>query len=265
MRYFAFLSYKGTHYHGWQRQPNAISVQQVIEEAMTTLLRQEIQVVGCGRTDRGVHASDYALHFDVGELPSEKEEEPGEPLPNPKPLPDNFLFRLNNFLPEDIAFRKIITVSDDAHTRFDATLRSYTYYMVGDKSPFLTDTAWHFARMPQLDIQAMQEAASLLLNYQSFFPFCKTNSDAQTMNCRLSRCEWIYDEVNGKLNFHISADRFLRGMVRLIVGMCVRVGQGRLSIDKVKDAMDQQKMIKESYSVPAKGLFLSEVKYDDLK
>ncbi len=246
MRYFTELAYNGTRYHGWQKQPNAISVQEKVEEAFSTILNTKIEVVGCGRTDTGVHASQYFLHFDFD----------GK-------IPDRFLNRINLFLPKDIAIRRIFEVGEKCHARFDAIKRSYEYHIVFEKSPFATETAWHYHAAQKLDLEKLNKAAGLLLKYRAFFPFCKTHHDAQTMECDLQRSEWIRDDKNGRLVFHISANRFLRGMVRLIVGMCINVALGKLALDDVKEAMDKQVILEKSWSVPPEGLFLSEVKYDE--
>ncbi|MCC6726849.1 MAG: tRNA pseudouridine(38-40) synthase TruA [Saprospiraceae bacterium] len=244
MRYFSELAYRGTNYNGWQRQPNAPSVQQAIEEAMATILGGAIEVVGCGRTDTGVHASQYFMHFDwEGSLPKE------------------FLRRLNKLLPADIAIRSIYEVAPDAHARFDAVRRSYEYHVVLDKNPFGEDTTWHFPFFDKLDLENVQAAAALLLQYKEFQPFCKSNTDVHTMECTLLRSEWVFDEKARRLVFHISANRFLRGMVRLIVGMCLNVGLGKVSIDEVRQALEQQSLLKKSWSVPPNGLFLTEVVY----
>lgn len=246
MRYFSELAYKGTNYNGWQRQPNAPSVQQAIEEAMATILGSAIEVVGCGRTDAGVHASQYFMHFDVeGDFPKE------------------FLRRLNKLLPADIAIRSIFEVAPDAHARFGAVRRSYEYHVVLDKNPFGTDTTWHFPFFDKLDLQKTQAAAALLLNYKEFQPFCKSNTDVHTMECTLFRSEWVFDEAARRLVFHISANRFLRGMVRLIVGMCLNVGLGKVELEEVRQALDQQVLLKKSWSVPPDGLFLTEVRYGE--
>lgn len=244
MRYFSELAYRGTNYNGWQRQPNAPSVQQAIEEAMATILGAAIEVVGCGRTDTGVHASQYFMHFDwEGSLPKE------------------FLRRLNKLLPADVAIRSIYEVAPDAHARFDAVRRSYEYHIVLDKNPFGEDTTWHFPFFDKLDLENVQSAAALLLQYKEFQPFCKSNTDVHTMECTLFRSEWVFDEKARRLVFHISANRFLRGMVRLIVGMCLNVGLGKVSIDEVRQALEQQSLLKKSWSVPPNGLFLTEVLY----
>lgn len=244
MRYFAKLAYKGTNYHGWQKQPHSTSVQAVIEEAFSTILGTEIELVGCGRTDTGVHASQYFAHFDFA----------GD-------FPEGFLNRTNKYLPKDIAVRQITSVPETAHARFDATRRSYEYHLVFEKMPFETDTTWYYYLGKNLDVGRLNEAASLLLNYQEFAPFCKSNHQSKTLECDLHRCEWVLDEKSKRLVFHITANRFLRGMVRLIVGMCVNVAVGKLDLAEVKSAMEEQRPLAKSWSVPGHGLFLSEVQY----
>ncbi|MEN0007024.1 MAG: tRNA pseudouridine(38-40) synthase TruA [Bacteroidota bacterium] len=249
MRYFARLAYKGTHYFGWQRQPNAISVQEVIEDALSTILRQPTAVTGCGRTDTGVHAKDYYLHFDSKDK-----------------LPDSFCHRLNKLLPKDIAFYELIEVDADAHARYDATYRSYEYHIVGRKSPFTIDTAFYYYFLPQVDSERMQAAAQLLLDYEDFFPFCKTNTDSKTMKCQLFQSTWEQkDEAGQHLVFHIAANRFLRGMVRLIVGMCLNVGLGKTTLAEVQQALEQQERLKRSWSVPPEGLYLNAITYPYIK
>lgn len=244
MRYFAELSYKGTNYNGWQRQPNAPSVQQVIEKAFSTILRTPIVVTGCGRTDTGVHASQFFMHFDVTEN-----------------LPKELFKRLNKYLPPDIAIHRLLEVAENAHTRFDANFRAYKYHVIFKKNPFLTDSAFRFPFGHKLDFDKMQAAAKLLLEFDSFFPFCKTKSDAKTMFCELHRSEWVWEKEGEHLVFHIAANRFLRGMVRLIVGMCLNVGVGKLSIEEVRDALEKEERLSKSYSVPPNGLFLCEIRY----
>ncbi len=247
MRYFSELAYRGTNYNGWQRQPNAPSVQQAIEEAMATILGSAIEVVGCGRTDTGVHASQYFMHFDFE-----------------GPFPKEFHRRLNKLLPNDIAIHSIFEVAPDAHARFDAVRRSYEYHITLDKDPFGEHTTWHFPFFDKLDLEKTQAAAALLLGYQEFQPFCKSNTDVHTMECTLYRSEWVLDLTSRRFIFHISANRFLRGMVRLIVGMCLNVGLGKVGIDEVRQALDQQVLLKKSWSVPPEGLFLTEVRYPEI-
>lgn len=244
MRYFAELAYHGAAYHGWQRQPDQLSVQQVIEENLTMILRQPVEVTGCGRTDTGVHASQYFLHFDFEGT-----------------FPKNFLHRLNKVLPPDISFFRIFEVPAEAHARFDATRRSYVYHLTFQKDPFHQQTAYFYPYPRRPDLDRMQAAAQLLLSYDEFFTFCRSNTDVRTMRCDLTRAEW---EQTGehRLAFHISSDRFLRGMVRLIVGMCLNVGTGKLPLETVKKALDDQAILKKAESAPPEGLFLNRVEYE---
>jgi tRNA pseudouridine38-40 synthase len=242
MRYFLELSYNGTRLCGWQRQPNAPSVQACIEDAFTLILRQPIELMGCGRTDTGVHARYYVAHFDFDGT-----------------FPKSFLQRANKMVGQDIALLKVSAVPDAAHVRFDAYSRSYEYHISFVKNPFATETEWFFSLNEPLNTQAMQKAAEILRGYEDFAPFCKTHSDAKTMKCQLSHAEWIFE--GNKAVFHISANRFLRGMVRLIVGACVNVGLGQMRLEDLKKAMDEQSPLVKSYSVPPTGLFLTEVKY----
>jgi tRNA pseudouridine38-40 synthase len=242
MRYFLELAYNGTRFCGWQTQPNAPSVQERIESVLSTILRQPIEILGCGRTDTGVHASYYVAHFDFE-----------------TDFPDHILDRANKMLGNDIALHTLKPVAPEAHARFDATLRSYEYHITAVKNPFATETEWHFPMYNKLDFTKMQEAAEILRGYQNFAPFCKTNSDAKTMQCDISRAEWTF--TDNKAVFHISANRFLRGMVRLIVGACINIGLGQMSLDDLKQALEEQTPLKKSTSVPSTGLFLTQVKY----
>jgi tRNA pseudouridine38-40 synthase len=244
MRYFAELAYRGTHYFGWQRQPHQISVQETIETAFSTILRSTISITGCGRTDTGVHARYYMIHFDTQEA-----------------LPESFKHRVNKFLPKDISIYKFFETPDEAHARFDAFERSYEYYLGFEKNPFTTDLAWYFPYAQKPVFEKMQAAATLLTNYDHFFTFCKSNTDVKTMKCELKRAEWVIDKKNNQYVFHITANRFLRGMVRLIVGMCVNVGLGKVSLEEVKEALEDQKLLDKSLSVPPEGLYLTGIKY----
>lgn len=244
MRYFAELAYKGTAYFGWQRQPDQISVQQELEDSFSTILGQTIAVVGCGRTDTGVHAMQYYMHFDFDGI-----------------FPKEFVRRINKFLPKDIAIYRIFPVAPEAHARFDANSRSYAYHLSFQKNPFETDTAYYYPYPAELNFERMQEAAKLLLQYHEFFPFCKTHTDAKTMKCDLSSAAWEIFPTEQRAVFHITANRFLRGMVRLIVGMCINVGNGKLELSTVKTAMDQQSRLAKSLSVPPQGLYLRDILY----
>lgn len=241
-RYVLELSYNGTNYAGWQRQPNAMTVEEAIDSALSLILAEKIKIVGCGRTDTGVHASYYVAHFDFS----------GE-------LPPAIFRRLNRFLEDDIAILGLYRVPEDFHARFHATGRGYTYRIALHKDPFRQNTVASLPQMKGIDQTLMQQAASLLLGYSAFAPFCKTNSDAFTMNCTLTEARW--DFADDEWTFHISANRFLRGMVRLIVGMCIRVGEGKLSLEQLTLAMDKQERLPKPWSAPASGLFLSAVDY----
>lgn len=243
-RFFLELAYNGQAYCGWQNQPNGTAVQAVIEQAISTILRAEIPVVGCGRTDAGVHASQYFLHFDA-----------------PVPVPTNFVYRLNSFLPKDIVIYNLTEVSPEAHARFDAQKRSYVYKITGRRDPFNKGTITEIGQFKSIDFELLQETAQLFLKYDAFFPFCKTNSDAKTMNCKMFKSEWEVFPSEMQIHYHVSANRFLRGMVRLLVGACLNVAQGKLSIAEVKMALEKQERIEKSHSVPADGLFLNEVHF----
>lgn len=244
MRYFLKLAYRGTPFVGWQRQPNGLSVQECIEDGLSKVLRTPISLVGCGRTDTGVHASQYFAHFDwIG---------PGF---------DRELLteRLNRLLPPEIAIQAIFPVQSDLHARYGATKRTYEYYVNGDKDPFRLDLQYYFYNFHKLNRSSMQEMASLLAHYDSFYPFCKSHSGVEHYRCQIFEAAW--QEVDGVLIFRISANRFLRGMVRLIVGMSLQVGQNKVTLKEVKQALDLQSNLSKSLSAPAHGLYLSEVKY----
>ena len=243
MRYFLEIAYKGTHYQGWQKQPEGRpTIQGTIEENLSTILNTPTDIVGCGRTDTGVHALDYYLHVDIDGA-----------------LPKNFLYRLNKLLPKDITVFRVIPVALDAHARYDATHRAYEYRVLAHKDPFQIDTAYHFPFFHQADQEKIQSAAQLLLEYQEFAPFCKSNHDANTMICQLKEAYWVFEDESW--TFHIASNRFLRGMIRLIVGMCLNVGLGKITLEEVKEALDQQTPLKKSLSVDAAGLYLKDIHY----
>lgn len=242
MRYFIELSYNGKNYHGWQMQPNASSVQETVNKSLSTLLRKEINIVGAGRTDAGVHASQLFAHFDV-DNPLD-----GEELRN----------RLNSFLPEDIAVTSIFLVNDDAHARFDAASRSYEYKIWLGRNPFLVDTTWQLYSQ-DLDVEKMNEAAKELLKYTDFKCFSKSKTDVKTYNCDVTNAIWRKD--GNSLTFYITADRFLRNMVRAIVGTLVEVGQGKKTKEDFIKIIESKDRTKAGFSVPAQGLFLTKVVY----
>jgi tRNA pseudouridine38-40 synthase len=235
------LSYKGTNYHGWQVQPNADTVQANIEKALTLLLRQPMQIVGAGRTDAGVHAQEMFAHFDVPQAIDTKA----------------LTYKLNAFLPKDIAIHDILPVKESAHARFDATARSYKYFINRNKNPFLTETSWYLAK--DLDVNAMNEAAKILLQYDDFKSFSKTHTDVKTFICDVREAYW--EQSNGQLIFNITADRFLRNMVRAIVGTLVDVGLHKLSKQDFINIIEAKDRQKAGFSVPAQGLFLTKIEY----
>lgn len=243
MRYFIEFSYFGKRYHGWQNQPNAISVQQVMEDALTRLLREPIALMGAGRTDAGVHAKQMFAHFDGSEIADMQ----------------HLVFRLNAFLPSDIAVQTVFKVSHDAHARFDALERTYEYWVVQEKSPFLDGYA-HYVRQ-NLDIGAMNEAAKLLLDYEDFACFSKSNTDVKTFLCSIKKATWTQEKE--LLVFTIRANRFLRNMVRAIVGTLLDVGMGKSSAEDVKAIIKSGDRGKAGPSVPAKGLYLTKVLYPE--
>lgn len=243
-RYFLTLAYRGTKYCGWQIQPNAPSVQQTIEDALSVILKTRTPITGCGRTDTGVHARYYVAHFDSKE-----------------DLPPTFIHGLNSLLPDDIAIYSCTAVQSDAHARFDAFERSYEYHITFRKNPFLNDRAWFYPQYRQLDSEKMQEVASLLPKFKDFRPFCKSDSGLDHYQCDLRDARWEYLPDSTGLIFHISANRFLRGMVRLIVGACIQAGKGQLGSEEVHDALEKQRPLGKNLSVPAHGLFLTAVRY----
>lgn len=243
-RYFLQLSYKGTRYHGWQVQPNAVSVQQVVEKALSTLLRENVAVVGAGRTDTGVHASYFILHFDLS-----------------KPIPDNFdvVYKLNSFLPEDIAVQRFWPVNNEAHARFSAISRTYHYYITQEKDPFSIDTTFRIT-LP-LDVDKMILAAKVLFDYEDFTSFSRLHTDVKTNNCKISRAEWKRE--GDKLIFVIQADRFLRNMVRAIVGTLLEAGKGKITIEDFRKIIESKDRGAAGASAPAQGLFLVDIGYPD--
>ncbi len=285
MRYFIELSYDGTAYHGWQIQPNGASVQETLQKALSMLLRQDVQVTGAGRTDAGVHAAMMVAHFDVegplqAPLPappvggraaspvascSQEDKESSPPrgelergLERGLDL-DNLVYRLNGVLPHDIAVHKIYPVADDLHARFSARARTYYYYVHTRKSPFLRDRSWRLVRMP--DFEAMNCAAATLLEYEDFTSFSKVNTDTKTNICHVRAARWV-KLSDYEWRFEITADRFLRNMVRAIVGTLMEVGRGSLSVDGFRRVIEQKNRSAAGDSVPARGLFLQNVEYD---
>ena len=243
-RYFIYLAYNGTAYHGWQIQPNGISVQELLMQALATVLRYKVEVTGAGRTDAGVHAKLMVAHVDLE-----------------KPLKDAeaFTYKLNSILPNDIVIHKIVAVKPEAHARFDAVSRTYEYWMVTKKNPFMHELA---AKVySELDVEAMNKVAKSLFDYTDFTSFSKLHTDVKTNNCQIMQAEW---EQRGDVwVFTIKADRFLRNMVRAIVGTLLQVGRGQLTETEFRSILEAKDRCKAGTSVPAEGLYLIDVSYPD--
>lgn len=255
MRYFLRLSYNGENFHGWQSQPNAIGVQSVIEEALSTVTRFPISIVGAGRTDAGVHAREMYAHFDI-----------------PSPIMDKsrVILSLNRLVGRDIAISDIIPVADDAHARFDAIERTYKYFVTYAKSPFIYPFSWHSPSI--LEIDRMNEAAASLLETRDFTSFAKLHSDSKTNICDVRFARWdvinkgnhispVPNLLDDGIVFTITADRFLRNMVRAVVGTLVDVGRGKLSMDDFKDIVLKKDRCSAGTSMPGQALFLWNVRY----
>ncbi|HBK70090.1 MAG TPA: tRNA pseudouridine(38-40) synthase TruA [Flavobacteriaceae bacterium] len=244
MRYFIKLSYHGGNYHGWQVQPDVVTVQEKLVHSLSVILREKIEIVGAGRTDAGVHAEQLFAHFDV-EFKF-----------------DSFVIqqKINAFLPDDIVVNAIFLVKDDLHSRFDAISRSYEYRIWLGRNPFLLDSTWQI-HQKILDVTKMNEAAEVLLNYTNFKCFSKSKTDVRTYNCDITEVKWMLD--GNRLTFYITADRFLRNMVRAIVGTLIEVGLGKKTKNDVIDIIESEDRSKAGVSVPAKGLFLTKVAYKE--
>ena len=243
MRYFLRFAYDGTAFHGSQRQPNGVTVQETMEQALAMIFREPIPLTFAGRTDAGVHAREMYAHFDIG-----------------CQLPDagHVCFRLNGILPDSIAIFDIYSVTDDAHARFSAVRRTYEYHIVDHKDPFLCQQATRVR--PGLDFEAMNEAAQLLIGKQDFASFCRTNTDVKTTICDLTRAEWR-ELGNGHAVFTIAADRFLRNMVRAVVGTLFEVGRGKMTKEQFAEVITQHNRCAAGDSAPAEGLFLVQIDY----
>ncbi|MCW5519293.1 tRNA pseudouridine(38-40) synthase TruA [Aureitalea sp. L0-47] len=241
MRYFIDISYHGKNYHGWQIQPEAISVQEVLERTISTLLRDEIKITGAGRTDTGVHARQLMAHFDCG-----KEFDKNE-----------FKFRINSFLPKDIAVNQVLLVKDDAHARFDAVSREYQYYVLLKKDPFLQELSYLLHTPP--DMELMNKASALLLGHQDFQCFSRSNTDVKTYYCDVRTATW--EKKGDRLIFTIEADRFLRNMVRAVVGTLLDIGWGKTNLEHLEEILRSKDRSKAGASAPAHGLFLTKVEY----
>lgn len=245
MRYFIKLAYNGTPYHGWQIQPNAASVQETLNRAFSVLLHSEISLMGAGRTDTGVHAKEMYAHFDFDASFDISK----------------LVHKLNSFLPKDIVIYNILPVDEEAHCRFDATKRTYEYHINIFKDAFLQDQSWYFNQ--ELDVDLMNEAAKLLLNYTDFQCFSKVNTDVNTFDCSIFEAYWKKED--NKLIFTISANRFLRNMVRAIVGTLVNIGLRKINLDDFIAIIESKNREKAGFSVPAHGLYLTKIAYPYLE
>jgi tRNA pseudouridine38-40 synthase len=244
LRYFIELAYKGTNYCGWQYQPDANSVQETLNKALSILLKKEIDVVGAGRTDTGVHAKQMYAHFDYDAAIDSQQ----------------LVHKLNSFLPKDIVVLNIIKVSDEAHARFDAKKRTYEYHIHTFKDVFENEGSW-LHQLP-LDVDKMNEACQILFKHNDFECFSKTNTDVRTFNCIIFEAHW--NQTGNKIVFTISADRFLRNMVRAIVGTMINIGLGKISLSDFEKIIESKDRSQAGFSVPAHGLYLIQIEYEYL-
>ena len=245
MRYFIELAYKGTNYHGWQYQPDACSVQETINKALSILLKTDIDIVGAGRTDTGVHARQMFAHFDYGtEFDTVQ-----------------LARKLNSFLPKDIVIFNIINVSDEAHARFDAAKRTYEYHIHTFKDAFESDSSW--LHQFNLNLDKMNQACQILFRHHDFECFSKTHTDVRTFNCVIFEANW--KQTGNKIVFTISADRFLRNMVRAIVGTMINIGTNKITLADFEKIIESKDRGKAGFSVPAHGLYLTKIEYEYLK
>ena len=242
MRYFIEISYLGTNYHGWQSQPNAITIQEIIENCLSKILNNPVTLVAAGRTDAGVHAKQMYAHFDSDMKINDKK----------------FEYKVNSFLPKDIAVKKLIIVHDNAHARFDALYREYEYHISPKKNPFEIDKAYFFKK--SLDIKKMNKCCATMLHHTNFKSFSKSKTDVKTYDCKIYEAKWMLNE--NSLIFVIRADRFLRNMVRAIVGTLIEVGLGKITEKEFKLIIKKKDRQLAGFSVPAHGLFLKKIDYD---
>ena len=241
-RYFLHLAYNGTRYHGWQIQPDAISVQEELEKCVSLKIGEKVSITGCGRTDTGVHARNFYAHFDTEKTIADCE---------------SFVHRLNIFLPEDIVVYKCWEVDPELHARFDAKSRTYHYYISLNKNPFHTQDAYYY--YGKIDVEMMQKAADILFEYTDFTSFSKLHTQVKTNNCKIMAARFF--EENGLLVFEIKADRFLRNMVRAVVGTLLEVGRGRLTLEQFRGVIENKNRSSAGTSMPAQALFLENVEY----
>ncbi|PLW99262.1 MAG: tRNA pseudouridine(38-40) synthase TruA [Marinilabiliales bacterium] len=242
-RYFIKLAYKGTHYHGWQIQDNAHTVQAELNQKISLMLGETVNLVGCGRTDTGVHAMEFYAHFDISKELDQL---------------DHLAYKLNGFLPEDIVVFEIFEVPTDFHARFDAQSRTYKYDISQRKNPFAMGQTFYYHG--QLDVVKMNAACEILYEYTDFTSFSKLHTQTKTNHCTIYKAKW--EKVGDELVFTIQADRFLRNMVRAIVGTMLEIGSGKLQVDELHRIIEAKDRSDAGFSVPAEGLFLEKVVYD---
>ena len=247
MRYTIELSYDGTNFNGWQRQKNTSkTIQEIVETAISSIFSQEIELVGCGRTDANVHAQNYIAHFDLDSIIIDS---------------DDALYKLNQIVGNQIVIHNISKVSTDFHARFDAKSRSYEYTLITNKNPFNLHYAYYYKYKKILDIDLLNQIASLLIGKHNFNCFCKSGSDVNNTFCEVYSCEWILDKTTNQYFFRIDANRFLRGMIRLIVGACLNVERGKLTIKEIEYSLLLGERLSLDWSVPANGLILKNIVY----
>lgn len=246
MRFFLEISFKGDQYAGWQTQNNQPTVQTTIRDALSVILERDIQITGAGRTDSKVHCKQIFAHFDFHEQPQ-----------------DNFVNRINKYLPKDISIKRILQVSDDAHARFDAIRRDYEYHIHTVKDPFLEGRSYYFP-FPKLDLSLLKEAAALYMEYEDYAPLSKANPDTPSTICKIARSE-IIEPGENRLVFHVAANRFLHNMVRRMTGAILMVGSGKLKLEELKGALESLKLMRLNITAPPQGLYLTAVYYPYLK
>jgi len=247
VRYFLQLSYDGSNYYGWQFQPNHISVQQEVENAISTILNTPTKIVGCGRTDAKVHAEKYFAHFEFdGELPVRLKD------------------RLNKYLPDDIAVQKIFEVGSDEHARFGATERTYKYIVSLRKNPILKNRAM-MQPFPKLDIELMKKTASIFTEHTDYYCFCASINTYKHHNCKVAKSQLDYNEEKELLTYHVSANRFLHSMVRRLMGTLLLLGRGKITVEDVKNALENREPFKIIRVAEPQGLYLVDIKYPFIK
>ncbi|HZL10845.1 MAG TPA: tRNA pseudouridine(38-40) synthase TruA [Prolixibacteraceae bacterium] len=243
-RYFIELAYKGTHFHGWQIQPNAVSVQECLEKALSVITRENLAVTGAGRTDAGVHSRYFVAHFESAKFN----------LDHP-----DFIHKMNSFLGKDVVVFSVSKVPAGAHARFDAISRTYQYHLNLRKDPFALETSWYFFRQP--DLVKMNEASRILFEYTDFTSFSKLHTEVKTNNCKIYQAEWV--QLGMEIVFTVKADRFLRNMVRALVGTILEVGIGKIDLDAFRTIIELKDRGAAGLSVPAHGLFLTDIEYPE--